>query len=182
MNSYLFKSTRLGFRNWQLSDLEPMSAINADPEVMRFFPSTLGQAETRDFIIRMKQQYDNFGFTYFATELLGTGEFIGFIGLSNQDFKSQWTPFIDIGWRLGRKFWGQGLATEGAIRVLQFGFEQLEIKEIFASAPTVNHPSIRLMSKIGMTRIGEFNHPRLADFPELEKCELFSITTHSSRP
>ena len=94
MNSYLFKSTRLGFRNWQLSDLEPMLAINADPEVMRFFPSTLGQAETRDFIIRMKQQYDNFGFTYFATELLSTGEFIGFIGLSNQGFKRAYPQTI----------------------------------------------------------------------------------------
>ena len=44
MSRYLFKSARLGFRNWLQDDLSPMIAINADPEVMLYFPATQGKS------------------------------------------------------------------------------------------------------------------------------------------
>jgi hypothetical protein len=50
--NYLFTSKRLGFRNWKISDLEEMSAINADSEVMEHFPKTLSKEETQAFIDR----------------------------------------------------------------------------------------------------------------------------------
>jgi RimJ/RimL family protein N-acetyltransferase len=51
-NNYLFTSKRLGFRSWEISDLEEMSAINADSEVMEYFPKTLSKQETQAFIER----------------------------------------------------------------------------------------------------------------------------------
>jgi RimJ/RimL family protein N-acetyltransferase len=49
MNKYLFTSERLGFRNWNDSDIEKMAAINNDPDVMEFFPATATYSQTADF-------------------------------------------------------------------------------------------------------------------------------------
>ena len=176
MNSYLFESARLGFRNWHEQDLEAMAAINADPTVMQFFPGTQDKTATVDFISRMQKLFDKKGYTYFACELLGASELIGFIGLADQDFRSPWTPFTDIGWRLDKKYWGLGLATEGARAVLQFAYSKTDLNEIYAVAPRINQPSIHVMEKIGMTRIGQFAHPKLVDFPELEHCWVYKIS------
>ena len=48
-NKYIFTSKRLGFRNWKSEDLEKMAKINADPEVMRFFPSTNITEQTQNY-------------------------------------------------------------------------------------------------------------------------------------
>ena len=173
--NYIFTSKRLGFRNWQTSDIPKMTAINNNPNVMEFFPSTQNEAQTADFIQRMKTQFEQNGFCYFAVEKLETKEFIGFIGLSEQTYKSEFTPCVDIGWRLAEATWNQGLATEGAKRCLEFAFEHLQLKTIKAIAPEINLSSINVMQKIGMAKIGTFKHPKLKAFGRLETCVCFEI-------
>lgn len=97
---YLFTSERLGFRDWKPKDLTEFARLNADTEVMEYLPKPLTFEETSDFLFRLKEHHSKFGFTYFATEVLETGEFIGFIGLYNQMYQSDFTPATDIGWRL----------------------------------------------------------------------------------
>lgn len=179
MSRYLFKSARLGFRNWLKEDLSPMSVINEDPEVMNYFPATQGRSETERFIERMQKQFSQRGYNYFAVELLKTSTFIGFIGLSNQDFESPWTPFTDIGWRLDKTYWGQGLASEGAQKVLDFAFDELNLREVYATAPKINIPSIRIMDKIGMQKLGEFVHPNLLDNANLKDCVVYKVSRQS---
>src|SRR5215217_2088036 len=116
MSDYIFRSERLGFRNWQESDIIPMAAINADPEVMRYFPAIQTTSQTQDFIQKMQLQFQERGYCYFAVELLKTNTLIGFTGLSDKTFESDFTPCIDIGWRLGTAHWNKGYATEGAAR------------------------------------------------------------------
>jgi RimJ/RimL family protein N-acetyltransferase len=174
MADYLFTSERLGFRNWTAKDVDCLFKINTNKKVMRFFPSVLTKQETEKFIERMQQQYAEKGFCYFAVNLLKTSEFIGFIGLSEQKFKSTYTPAIDIGWRLDSKFWHKGYATEGAKRCLAFGFNNLNLKEIIAIAPKINFPSVKVMQKIGMVKIQDFKHPLLGDFSDLETCVLYT--------
>lgn len=176
MSRYLFKTARLGFRKWREDDLPAMAAINADIDVMRYFPGVQGEPATASFIQRMQEQFALRGYTYFAVDLLETTNFTGFIGLSYQDFRSPWTPFTDIGWRLGKKYWGMGLATEGAKKVIEFGFSNTDLDSIFSVAPSVNQPSINVMQKIGMQKVGEFAHPKLVDFPELENCVVYKIS------
>ncbi len=173
MPKYLFKSERLGFRNWQENDLEELAAINADPQVMEFFPSTQSKEKTRDFIGRMQNLFSRKGHCYFAVEELATREFIGFIGLGEQTFEASFTPCIDIGWRLAKRFWGQGYATEGAKRVLQFAFQNLGLSEINSIASISNVKSTNVMKKIGMQKILVFEHPILKDYPELIKCVFY---------
>ena len=173
---YLFTSTRLGFRNWTKTDYPKMIAISCSTEVMKFFPAPATEEQTIDFIERMKEQLKERNFCYFAVDLIETNEFIGFIGLCYQDFVSNYTPFTDIGWRLSPKFWGQGLATEGAQACLDYGFNTLLLKEIYSTAPKANTKSWHIMEKIGMKKVTEFIHPRLKGNKVLEKVVLYKIS------
>jgi RimJ/RimL family protein N-acetyltransferase len=170
---YIFISERLGFRTWANDDLDFMSKINVDEEVMRYFPSTVDRSTTELFVTRMQQMYMNNGYCYFAVDRLDTGQFIGFIGLSDQTYDASFTPCVDIGWRLGRSAWGQGFATEGALRGLDYGHHDLSILRIVAVAPMINLPSIRVMQKIGMQQVMTFNHPVLHDYERLVQCEVY---------
>jgi RimJ/RimL family protein N-acetyltransferase len=175
-NNYLFKSKRLGFRQWLASDLQQMIEINSDPLVMEYFPFIPSVEQTFEFIQKMKAQFDAKGYCYFPVDKLETNEFIGFIGLSEQNFDSNFTPCIDIGWRLKSSAWNKGFATEGAKACLEYGFEKLKIKSIYSIALIVNGKSVQVMEKIGMKKVKTFMHPLLIDYPLLVECVLFEIT------
>ncbi len=152
-----------------------MIAVSADPEVMRFFPAIATAEQTTTFIKRMQLMYAEKGYCYFAVERLSDGAFLGFIGLCYQDFEASFTPCVDIGWRLGKAFWGHGYATEGAQRCLKYAFVELGLKQIKAIAPLINLPSIHVMQKIGMEEELRFKHPRLSAFPHIVDCTCYSI-------
>lgn len=175
MSDYLFTSERLGFRNWDMQDLDFLAEMNADKEVMKWFPATQTRDESKKFIERMQISYYANDFCYFATEIKELQQLVGFIGLSVQTFKSDFTPAIDIGWRLARPFWYYGLATEGALRCLEWATNTLQLEKVISIAPVQNVPSIHIMEKIGMKRVKEFMHPKLIKTPHLNPCVLYQI-------
>lgn len=172
-SKYLFTSERLGFRTWKKEDIKALHTLNSDPKVMRYFPRTLTREETDKFVKRMQALFKDKGHCYFPVELLTTGAFIGFIGLSLQDFEAAFTPVKDIGWRLAPEFWGKGYATEGAKRCLLFAGENLGWKEVYAIAPLINTPSVGVMKKLGMKKVKNFVHPQLEPDSELQPCVLY---------
>ena len=172
---YIFKSERLGFRNWNKNDLKKFAKINADLEVMEHFPKPLTEKETLEFIQRLQIHFEKNKYCYFATEILKTGELIGFIGLAQQDYKSDYTPAIDIGWRLKKEVWGKGYATEGAKQCLKYAFNNLKLERIISIYTEKNIKSENVMKKIGMVKVGSFNHPKLKEYPTLEKCICYEI-------
>lgn len=177
MNSnYLFTSKRLGFREWSLNDLDDFFQLNSDVEVMKHFPKTLTKEDTKAYIIRLQTQFKNFGHNYYATEVKESGEFIGFIGLAYQDFESDFTPNVDIGWRLKKSAWGKGFATEGAKRCLDIAFNKLHLDKIISTCTLNNKGSEKVMQKIGMQKVREFKHPKLKEYPEMQTCLLYEIT------
>ena len=173
--SYIFKSERLGFRNWSKSDLKEFAKLNSDPDVMAYFPRPLSTKETEDFIDRLQKHYYKRGYTYFATEILATGQLIGFIGLAYQSYETEFTPSIDIGWRLRKSSWGNGFATEGAKRCIEYAFNNLKIQRLVATCTIRNIKSETIMQKIGMARGSHFKHPKLKDSPEYEDCVWYEI-------
>jgi RimJ/RimL family protein N-acetyltransferase len=175
MRSYLFKSARLGFRNWQEGDIDKLAAINADKEVMKFFPSLRTWQETGSFIERMQKQFEEKGYCYFAIDTLDEETFIGFIGLSEQNYVADFTPCIDIGWRLAKTAWNKGYATEGAKKCLEFAFQTLHLEQVYAIAPVVNAKSEHVMKKIGMRKVKTFDHPHMLNNDLLRKCVLYVI-------
>ncbi|MFC3415355.1 GNAT family N-acetyltransferase [Algoriphagus hitonicola] len=174
MNRYLITTPLLGFRTWQASDLDPFSAINADPEVMQYFQKPFSKDETLAMIHRMQSMYEEKGYCYFELDLLYSQELIGTIGLGWKTFEADFTPCVDIGWRIHKEFWNQGLASEGASRCLEFAKDQ-KIKEVNAFTPARNIASIQVMRKIGMTYHKDFDYPELKTHPEIMRCSLFGI-------
>ncbi|MDP2412294.1 GNAT family N-acetyltransferase [Daejeonella sp.] len=170
---YLFKSERLGFRNWLESDIELMSAINADEKVMEFFPRITTKAQTVEFIEKMEQQFKEKGYCYFAVDKLENNRFIGFIGLSKKSFEAEFTPCVDIGWRLSSEEWNKGYASEGAKRCLEYAHEVLKLEKIVSIAPKINVKSEWVMKKIGMEKVLEFEHPLLINDERLRDCVLY---------
>ncbi|MGK0391630.1 MAG: RimJ/RimL family protein N-acetyltransferase [Maribacter sp.] len=171
----IITTERLVLRTWKETDFALMAEMNMDEEVMRYFPSTQGLEKTSSFCQRMNQQFKEKKYCYFATEILKTDEFIGFIGMSYHTYEAPHSPFTDIGWRLKRSAWGNGYATEGAKGCLKYAFEELKLKEIFSVAPTINAPSIHIMQKIGMKEVQTFIHPFLAEDKRLKECILYRI-------
>jgi RimJ/RimL family protein N-acetyltransferase len=123
----------------------------------------------------MSAQLAGKGYCYFAVDRLDNGMFIGFIGLSEPRFETDFTPCVDMGWRLKQSEWGRGFATEGARACLDYGFKELGLEKIVAIAPCVNMRSVEVMKKIGMTKVMEFMHPLLIGDELLERCVLYEI-------
>ncbi len=142
---------------------------------MEHFPSVLSRTEVEDLLKRLKIHHSKHGFTYFAIEILESGDFIGMIGLAFQEYQSEFTPAIDVGWRLKKAAWGQGYATEGAKRCLEYGLKELQIDKIIAVCTIANDKSESVMKKIGMTKMGRFKHPELVNYPELEEHICYEI-------
>lgn len=176
MNPYLFKSSRLGFRCWQDTDTNLLFEINNDAEVMEFFPEKPSKNDTIAFVKRMQELYARQGFCYFAVDKLENHEFIGFIGLAEQVFEADFTPCIDMGWRLKKIEWRKGYASEGAKACLDFAFKQLAIEKVMAIAPLANIKSEAVMKRIGMKKVKTFQHPKMLQHARLRDCVLYEIT------
>lgn len=177
-DSYLFTSKRLGFKNWGSNDFKELAKMNADSDVMEFFPAVLSDEETQKLLTRLQNHYDEYGYTYFACELLETKEWIGFIGLAFQRYETDFTPATDIGWRLKKSAWGKGYATEGAKRCLDFAFNDLKLERIVSTCTANNKKSENVMKKIGMTKKGSFNHPKLVEYPDYKECIWYEIKNY----
>jgi RimJ/RimL family protein N-acetyltransferase len=175
IKDYVFKSARLGFRNWIASDIPLMVEISGDAEVMMHFPAVATPKQTKEFIERMQVMFSEKGYCYFAVDHLNDNTLIGFIGLYDQDYEVEFAPCIDIGWRLAKKYWGKGFATEGAKRCLAYAFKELGLANIKATAPLVNKGSISVMEKIGMAKQLQFKHPKLLANQRLVNCVCYEI-------
>ncbi len=171
-NVYI-ETERLYLRQWQPSDTETYVAMNADKEVMEFFPSTLTAEESITHINRMTNHIAEHGYGLFAMERKDNNAFIGFTGLWHPKFEAFFTPCSEIGWRIKKENWNQGFATEAAKACLSFGFEQLKLKEIFSFTSIHNKRSEQVMKKTGMQKIGEFDHPSLSNGHYLQKHILY---------
>ncbi|MCA9016129.1 MAG: GNAT family N-acetyltransferase [Planctomycetaceae bacterium] len=169
------ETSRLILRQWRESDLDPFAKLNADPQVMQYFPATLSYEQSVQMVERIKIHFDEYGFGLWAVELKEDAQFVGFIGLSVPQFTAYFTPCIEIGWRLAVPFWNQGYASEGAQAVLEFGFTECYLKEIVSFTVPANKASRRVMEKIGMSYIDNFDHPALADGDPLKRHVLYRI-------
>lgn len=174
------KTERLVLRNWKLSDKEPFYQMNSDQDVMRFFPSVLNKAESDFLFEKIQSHIDQFGYGLFAVEEKGTGQFIGFIGLNKVSFESDFTPCVEMVWRLIKECWRKGYATEGAKVILKKAFSDYYLDRVVSFTSLNNQPSIRVMEKIGLTFKMNFDHPFLPKEHALTPHVLYELrTTHS---
>ncbi|MCX3062333.1 GNAT family N-acetyltransferase [Streptomyces beihaiensis] len=152
---------RLLLRRWTDDDLIPMAEVNADPAVMRWIRdgAVLDLEQTAEAIERWEEEWDDEGFGLFAVELLGSGELIGFTGLSVPGFLPEVLPAVEIGWRLGRQFWGQGYASEAAHAAMEFALQDRGLDRLVSICRVENRASENVMRKLGMALDRETVHP-----------------------
>jgi RimJ/RimL family protein N-acetyltransferase len=179
----VLETERLRLRNWQPSDREPFAQINADPRVMEFLPKRLTREESDAMVERIESHFRAKGFGLYAVELRDEGRFIGYVGLHTPTFEAHFTPCVEIGWRLASDSWGRGLATEGALAVVRYAFENIGLDEIVSFTAPANQRSIRVMEKIGMTRdpVEDFEHPNLPVGHSLRHHVLYRLHNPNDR-
>jgi ribosomal-protein-alanine N-acetyltransferase len=173
---YLLRTARLGLRRWKDSDQEVFAAMNLDPEVRRYFPGLATPAESADSIAGFEVHFEQHGYTFYAVDVMETGAFIGFVGLYRTTIDIWFAPCVEIGWRLGRDAWGLGYATEAAKECLRFGFDELGLERIYSFTAVANLRSARVMQKIGMRFVGEFDHPRVEEGSWLRRHVLYEVS------
>ncbi|MFI5617002.1 GNAT family N-acetyltransferase [Streptomyces sp. NPDC051567] len=152
---------RLILRRWHDDDLIPLSEINGDPEVMRWIGdgSVRDLEQTAEDIERWEEEWDEEGFGLFAVELLGSGELIGCSGLSVPEYLPQVLPAVEISWRLGRQFWGQGYASEAAHATLEYALQDRGLDRVIAVNRAGNDESENVIRKLGMELESDTTEP-----------------------
>ncbi|HVS90991.1 MAG TPA: GNAT family N-acetyltransferase [Mucilaginibacter sp.] len=176
MPQIYIETPRLVLRAWEASDYDPYIELNQDKSVMQFFPAVMAPDETLGQIARIRAHFEEYGYGLFAVERRDSGQFIGFTGFSHPSFKSYFTPCIEIGWRLGRKHWRQGFATEAAKACLEYGFNELGFEAVYSFTSVHNTPSEKVMIRAGMKKQGEFDHPAIADGHFLQRHVLYKTS------
>lgn len=154
---------RLLLRTWRPEDLPGFAALNADPQVMRHFPSVLSRAQSDASARRLQAHFVQHGFGCWVLERHAQPGLLGVLGLQRVDFAAEFAPAVEIAWRVQRAHWRQGYALEAAQAVLAFAFEQLQLEQLLAFTVPANLPSQALMQRLGMQRnpAEDFQHPLL---------------------
>ena len=174
----IIETERLILRTWKKEDADPYFQINQDPKVIELLRGPLTMEQVNDFIPAVNHHQDKHGYTLWAVELKETGELMGFIGLNYTDWESNFTPAVEVGWRLGSQYWVKGFATEGAKAALKYGFEKCGLKEIVSFTVPANVRSLRVMEKIGLKQDvnGDFAHPKLPADHKLSHHVLYRLS------
>lgn len=143
---------RLRLRPLSWDDVDNYNrVVHSDPDVMRYLRG--GQSMPRNYTRNMIEYFidhaQTYGFTFLAVTDKANGVFMGHCGLH------QLSDVVEIGYALGKAYWGAGYATEAARAVMRWGFETLSLDSLIAVAYPENLASRRVMERLGMTYEGE---------------------------
>jgi RimJ/RimL family protein N-acetyltransferase len=172
------QTPRLRLRLWRDEDRAQFRALNADPDVMAFFPAPLTDVQSDAFLDRIRQHHAQHGFGLWAVELRDSSTFIGFTGLAIPSWHPPFGPCVEVGWRLAREHWGHGYATEAARAAMNFGFRERQLDEIVSFTAAVNQRSERVMQRLGMHHVSsdDFDHPALPAGDHLSRHVLYRMS------
>jgi ribosomal-protein-alanine N-acetyltransferase len=172
----MIETAHLILRPWRKSDLPLFAEQNADPVVMRFLNGVLTAAESDAYVARAEEHLVQTGFGKWAVEAPGVASFIGAVGLSHVRFEASFTPAVEVAWRLHRRYWGHGYATEAARAAIEDGFTRVSLTEIVALTAVGDTASARVMERLSMTRTIEFDHPNVPETNPLRRHILYRLS------
>lgn len=161
------ETDRLILREILPEDEESLFLLDSDPEVHLFLGNNPIKKieEARNVIEFIRQQYVDNGIGRWAVIEKETAEFIGWSGLKLiTEITNNHVNYYDLGYRLIKKYWGKGYATETAYASLCYAFTQLDVKEVFAIADVRNLSSKKVLEKVGLNIIGTFDYQGLKHF------------------
>ena len=137
-----------------MEDVDPFFEMDSDPEVHRFLGTrpVTSKDQIVETIYYVRQQYVDNGIGRWAIVDKSTNQFIGWTGLKLvKDIMNNQTNYYDLGYRLMRRYWGIGIATETARASLSYGFDTFNLNEIVATVNCENAASNIVVEKLGFT-------------------------------
>ncbi|WP_299438367.1 GNAT family N-acetyltransferase [uncultured Aquimarina sp.] len=154
------ETERLIIRELEEYDTKGIFELDSDPDVHEYLGKkpikTMEEAKQAiDFI---RNQYLENGIGRWAIIDKKTEDFIGWTGLKYKQRLRKDFSYYDLGYRLRKKYWGNGIATETAIESLKYGFEKFNLKEIGAAADVNHVASNKILKKIGLKFIDTFDY------------------------
>jgi RimJ/RimL family protein N-acetyltransferase len=146
------ETERLLLRMFREEDFEAYAEFCADPDVMRYLTGKpMTRVEAWRHMAMMVGHWTLRGYGMWAVEERATGAFLGRIGFNDP----QGWPAFEIGWTLGRQYWGKGYATEGARVALDYAFHKLDKPHVISLIHRENRGSIAVAEKLGEKLEGE---------------------------
>jgi len=148
MKTPILETERLLLRPFQKEDAEDVFVgWESDPDVARymFWTSHHDIEKTRQWLVFETEQIEKDDWYRFALVLKETKELIGTVLIYYEEEVQCW----EIGYNLGKKYWGKGYATEAVERMISFAVEELQISEIVGRYAKENPASGRVMEKLG---------------------------------
>lgn len=154
------ETKRLFLRELTEEDAPGLFELDSDPAVHKYLGNKTVQSikASEDIIKHVRKQYEAHGIGRWAVIDKTTMDFIGWSGLKYEKNSRDGTNYYDLGYRLRRKYWGRGIATETAVEVIKYGFNRLNLPEICAAAHIENAASNRILTKVGFEFIETFEY------------------------
>ncbi|KZL24193.1 GNAT family N-acetyltransferase [Pseudovibrio sp. WM33] len=179
------ETERLVLRRWEPRDLEGLVQMNADPQVMEFFPAVMSRQDSERMFERLMAKQVKYGFGTPVVEERASGRFLGLCGLGVPTYPEPlpFDPCVEIGWRFIPGAWGRGIAQEASRIWLRFGFETLRLDEIVSFTSAINQRSEKVMQRLGMVRdaSADFDHPLIDEGHPLRRHVLYRLSRESFR-
>lgn len=148
----ILETERLYLREMTEEDAENAYLLNLDPEVVQYTgDGPFESVEVAREFLKNYQDYKKYGMGRWAVVHKETGEYLGWCGLKYFADKNE----VDVGYRLQKKYWGHGYATESATACIEYGFNKLRLTRIVGNVMKENLASIRVLEKLGMTLLKE---------------------------
>jgi RimJ/RimL family protein N-acetyltransferase len=147
----LIETPRMRLRCWRESDRPAFAALHADAQVMHDAGGPLDRAESDAKLDRYVAAFARRGFTRWLVES-PNGEFLGYTGIMPSRPEHPLGEHVDIGWRLVRRAWGRGYATEAAKAALEDAFTRCGLAEVIACTTADNGRSQAVMARLGLRR------------------------------
>ena len=177
-------TARLRMRRWRAADRAPFATMNADPEVMRYFPAPLDRAASDALVDRIEKRFEAQGFGLWALERRADQVFLGFAGLNPIPPGTPGAGEMEVGWRLARAAWGAGYATEAGLAALRVALGPAGLDRIWSITAAGNTRSQPVMRRLGLLEHSRYRHPDLSEedelSPQVAYCSPLRETTNNA--
>lgn len=149
----VLETARLRLRPFHMDDLERAhQQFDLHPDMWKYDPGyPPGIDHRRRWLIYRIREFEEHGYGCWAIDLASTGELIGACGLDRGRREDGRLRSVEVYYRVGRDYWGQGFATEAVSEVVRFAFDELGVDKVVAHADGENEPSIALLTRVGFS-------------------------------
>jgi len=162
----ILETDRLRLRPWTESDIEIFSALHADNIVMADQGGPLTRSESHEKLLRYVSCYLENGYSRWYVETK-EGDCVGYCGIMKVTREHPLGPHDEIGWRLFRKAWSCGYATEAANAALADEFDRLDLPIVYSYTASDNERSQAVMKRLELIRESSLDF--IATYPKLGK-------------